>query len=103
MVFKGFNMNLISKYVGCQYIDNTESSDRQLDPYYVNNLLISYKFIPRFCKEIGFSLLVNNIFNEQYESNAWVYRYSYENIMQKLDGYYPQAGINFMAGVSVKF
>jgi iron complex outermembrane receptor protein len=103
MIFKGFNLNLMSKYVGRQYIDNTESSDRQLDPYFVNNLLISYKFKPRFCKEIGYSLMINNIFNEQYESNAWVYRYSYENSMQKLDGYYPQAGINLMAGVSVKF
>jgi iron complex outermembrane receptor protein len=103
MIFEGFNINLISKYVGRQYIDNTESSDRQLDPYFVNNLLISYKFKPRFCKEIGFSLMINNIFNEKYESNAWVYRYTYENSMQKLDGYYPQAGINLMAGVSVKF
>ncbi len=103
IIFKGFNLNLISKFVGRQYIDNTESSDRQLDPYFVNNLLISYKVNPRFCKEIGFSLMINNIFNEKYESNAWVYRYSYENTMQKLDGYYPQAGINLMVGVSVKF
>ncbi len=103
IIFKGFNLNLISKFVGRQYIDNTESSDRQLDPYFVNNLLISYKVNPRFCKEIGFSFMINNIFNEKYESNAWVYRYSYENTMQKLDGYYPQAGINLMAGVSVKF
>jgi iron complex outermembrane receptor protein len=103
MIFKGFNMNLVSKFVGRQYIDNTESSDRQLDPYFVNNLLINYKFKPRFCKEMGFSLMINNIFNEKYESNAWVYRYSSENSMQKLDGYYPQAGVNLMAGVSVKF
>ncbi|MFN8134305.1 MAG: hypothetical protein U0Z17_03415 [Bacteroidales bacterium] len=32
MVTKGFNINLISKLVGRQYIDNTQSSDRQLDP-----------------------------------------------------------------------
>jgi iron complex outermembrane receptor protein len=47
--------------------------------------------------------MINNIFNQKYESNAWVYRYTYENVMQKLDGYFPQAGINFMAGISVKF
>jgi iron complex outermembrane receptor protein len=102
MVFKGFNVNFISKFVGKQYIDNTQSSDRQLDPYFVNNLLINYTLNPGFVKEIGFSLMINNLFNEQYESNAWVYRYSYENTLQKLDGYFPQAGINFMAGIVVK-
>jgi iron complex outermembrane receptor protein len=69
----------------------------------VNNLLFNYSIKPGFCKEIGFSLLINNILNEKYESNAWVYRYSYENSLQKMDGYYPQAGINVMAGVNVKF
>jgi iron complex outermembrane receptor protein len=103
MIFRGLNINLISKFVGKQYIDNTESSDRQLDPYFVNNLLINYTIKPGFCKEIGFSLMINNIFNQEYESNAWVYRYSYESSIRKLDGYYPQAGINFMAGISVKF
>jgi iron complex outermembrane recepter protein len=103
VVFKGLNVNLISKFVGKQYIDNTQSSDRQLDSYFVNNLLLNYTIDPGLVKEISFSLMINNIFNEQYESNAWVYRYSSENTLQKLDGYFPQAGINFMAGLSVKF
>lgn len=102
-IIKGLNVNLISKFVGRQYIDNTQSNDRQLDPYFVNNLLFNYTIKPGFCKEIGFSLMINNILNEKYESNAWVYRYSYENTLQKLDGYYPQAGINLMAGISIKF
>ncbi len=100
---KGFNVSLISKFVGKQFIDNTQSSDRQLDPYFVNNILVSYSINPGFVKEISFTLMINNFLNEQYESNAWVYRYSYENTMQKLDGYFPQAGINFMAGVVAKF
>lgn len=103
VVYKGFNVNLVSKFVGRQYIDNTQSSDRQLDPYFVNNLLISYSIKPGFLKEIGFSLMINNFLNEKYESNAWVYRYSSNNTLQKLDGYFPQAGINFMAGINVKF
>ena len=103
MLTKGFNLNLISKFVGRQYIDNTQSSDRQLDPYFVNNLLLSYTINPKFVKELGFSFMINNLFNEEYESNAWVYRYSSGDSMQKLDGYFPQAGIHFMAGISVKF
>lgn len=102
IAFKGFNLSLISKFVGKQYIDNTQSSDRRLDSYFVNNLLVSYSLSPWFCKEIAFSLMINNIFNTQYESNAWVYRYQYENSFQKLDGYFPQAGANLMAGITVK-
>lgn len=103
LIAKHLDVSLMSKYVGKQYIDNTQSNERQLHPYFVNNLLISYRVTPVFMKEIGFSLMINNLFNEKYESNAWVYRYSSENSLQKLDGYFPQAGINFMAGISVKF
>jgi iron complex outermembrane recepter protein len=102
MACKGFTIDLISKFVSRQYLDNTQSIDRQLDPYFVNNLLINYTIKPGFVKEIGISLMINNILNEKYETNAWVYRYSYENTLQKLDGYFPQAGINFMAGVTLK-
>jgi iron complex outermembrane receptor protein len=101
--FKGFNISFIHKFVGKQFIDNTQSNDRILHSYFVNNLLLKYNLNPGFCKEIGFSLMVNNLLNQEYESNAWVYRYSFENSLQKLDGYYPQAGINFMAGVNVRF
>ena len=99
---KGLKLSLISKYVGRQFIDNTQSTDRQLDAYFVNNVLISYTLNPTFVKEISISLMANNIFNERYESNAWVYRYSLGDVYQKLDGYFPQAGVNFMAGVVVK-
>jgi len=100
--FKKFNVSLIRKFVGKQYIDNTQSNDRKLDSYFVDNLLVNYTINPNFCKEIGFSLMVNNLLNQEYESNAWVYRYSYDSTRQKMDGYFPQAGINFMAGISVK-
>ena len=47
--------------------------------------------------------LVNNIFNEQYESNAWVYRYMFDGKEYTMDGYFPQAGINFLGGIELKF
>jgi len=50
---------------------------------------------------LNFSL--NNVFNEMYESNAWVYRYISGNQEYEMNGYFPQAGINFLAGISLKF
>jgi iron complex outermembrane receptor protein len=47
--------------------------------------------------------MVNNILSEKYESNAWIYRYYSEGRESFMDGYFPQATINFMAGVSLKF
>ena len=97
------NISFISKYVSRQYIDNTSNKYRSLDPYFVNNLIINYSFKTKFIKEIGFQLMINNIFNEEYETNAWVYRYYNEGKEYMMDGYFPQAGINFLAGINLKF
>jgi iron complex outermembrane receptor protein len=101
--FKGFQASFISKYVGKQYIDNTNSTDRMLSPYFISNFLLSYTIKTKFNKEIGLSFLVNNIFNKMYESNAWVYQYYQGGEHYTDDGYFPQAGINFLGGVNLKF
>lgn len=96
-------LSLISQYVGKQFIDNSSNDDRSLDAYFVNNLRASYAIYPKFAKEIEFSLLVNNLLNEEYETNAWVYSYIYGGERYKMDGYYPQAGTNFLFGMNIKF
>jgi len=48
-------------------------------------------------------LSLNNLFNEEYESNAWVYRYYYGNQEYEMNGYFPQAKFNVMGGVNLKF
>jgi iron complex outermembrane recepter protein len=101
--FKRFDISLYSKYVSKQYIDNTSSNDRKLDPYFVNDLLIRYSPKVKSLKELGISLKVNNLTNAKYESNAWVYRYYSEEAYGVYDGYFPQAGINFLAGIDLKF
>jgi len=102
-VFKNFKASLISKYVGKQYIDNTSSDERSIDPYFVNDIKLTYKIKTKAIKEIGFNMLVNNIFNHKYESNAWVYRYVLGGEEFLMDGFYPQAGINILGGLTLKF
>ena len=102
-MIKKVNVALISKYVGDQYIDNTSSEDRKLDGYFINNLYINYRHKSSLFKEINFTLLVNNLFNVEYETNAWVYRYLEGGEKKVLDGYFPQAGIHYLLGLSVKF
>ena len=96
-------ISFLSNYVGLQYIDNTASTQRKLNAYLINNLKIDYTVRQKLFKELKFNLLINNIFNRKYESNAWVYSYFYEGRRNKMDGYFPQAGTNFIFNISVDF
>jgi len=100
---KGLELGLLSKYVGKQYMDNTSNENRKLNAYFTNDLRILYTFKPSFCKELGLSLLGNNIFNTLYESNGYTYSYIYEGKTVTENFYYPQAGFNFLLGVNIKF
>jgi iron complex outermembrane receptor protein len=101
--FDKLSLAWVSKYVGRQYIDNTSNLSRSLDPYWVNNMLIETHFTSKLFKEIGLRLSLNNLFGESYETNAWVYRYVYNNTESVMDGYFPQAKFNFMLGFNIKF
>ncbi len=100
---KPFEISILSNYVGKQFIDNTANSGRKLNAYLVNNLRFDYSVNQKLFKELKFKLLINNILNEQYESNAWVYSYLYGGVRNKMDGYFPQAGTNFIFSVSLGF
>ncbi|RPI43098.1 MAG: TonB-dependent receptor [Bacteroidetes bacterium] len=100
---RNLHLNLSTRYVGKQFIDNTSSGERVLDPYLVNDLRISYTIYPQFFRKVGLQLLVANLLNKEYETNAWIYRYHTEGTEQSVDGYFPQAGIHLMAGIRVNF
>ncbi len=100
---KNLDIYLVSNYVGRQYIDNTSSKQRSLNPYFINNIRLNYTWNPGIVKSVDFILSLNNIFNSKYETNAWVYRYVYGEEEYEMNGYFPQAGFNVMAGVTVKF
>lgn len=101
-VIDGLEIGLNTKYVGDQYLDNTSSEDRKIDAYLVNDVLISYNTKLGGIKELGVNLLINNVLNEMYSSNGYTYGYIFGDRIQE-NFYYPQAGINFLAGLSLKF
>lgn len=101
--FKNFSAGFNSQFVGRQYIDNTSDKGRSISPYFVNNLRVGYVFKPQFMKEIGLDVTINNIFNEKYETSAWVYSAMIAGERYQEDGYFTQAGTNAMARVTFKF
>lgn len=92
---KNVQVALLSKFVGEQFMDNYESDNAKLKSYFTTDLNINYEWKTKsVLKSIVFTGLVNNIFDKEYVSNGFMYGDPY---------YYPQAGINFLAGATLKF
>lgn len=99
-----FQCVLASSYVGKQYLDNTSNNDRSMPAYFFTNLTASYRVDLPKTRSLDFKLQVNNLFDASYVTNGYVW-YSYY-----LDGkrendlrFFPQAGIHYLASVSLKF
>ena len=89
---KNFQLGLTNQYVGKQYLDNTQTQDLQLKDYLLTDFNAQYDFKIKK-HEVALKLLVNNIFNQKYVNNGYVYNGPI---------YFSQAGINFMFGISWK-
>ena len=102
-IFRNFHLSLNSKYVGKQYIDNTQNNSRLLNAYAVHNISVLYSIKNRLFKDLTLQFGVNNLFDKRYETNAWVYKYIEGGSEHIMDGYFPQAGINYLFRADLKF
>ncbi len=100
---KHAEVNLISKYVGRQYLDNTSQRSRSLNPYYLQDVRLSYSIETRMLKTASIVLQLNNVFNKKYEPNGYSFSYIYGGELTTENYYFPMAGMNFMVGVNLKF
>lgn len=107
---KNLDFTLYNKYVSSQYMSNIESEVSKLDAYFINDFLITYDFGKvGIVKDISAKFLVNNLLNKEYVDRGYYYNFddtwSDPNQVTTIEGvgYYPQATINFLFGVEVKF
>jgi iron complex outermembrane receptor protein len=105
-----FNIGLLNKYVGKQYMSNIDAEGSVLKSYSVSDINLSYQWSPKSSiKEVRLNLLINNILDKKYVSNGYFYTYddnwSLLNEIKTIEGagYYPQAGVNFLIGITVLF
>ncbi len=96
-------LDILGKYVGQQYLDNTGYSSRSIDPYGLCDIRIRYSIQTKPFKELGLNLALNNILNKQYVSNGYTFSYVSGGAMTTANYYYPQAGFNFLLGLTLKF
>ncbi len=99
---KTLSLMLQSKYVDKQFLDNTSNDKRVIEAYQTVDGRLSYSIFPKKMREISFNLLVNNLFNNLYSSNGYTYSYLYDGLITE-NFYYPQAGTNFLVGLTFKF
>ncbi|AZQ43021.1 TonB-dependent receptor [Nonlabens ponticola] len=107
---KQLQISFLSKFVSEQFMSNTEARLSKLDSYFVNDLNLIYTIKPKkIFDSIVITGLVNNIFDEQYVSNGYYFSFdddfSNPGIVNTVEGagFYPQAGINFLAGLTLNF
>ena len=105
-----FQISFLSKYVGEQYMGNTDSKVSKLDGYFVNDLNFTYEIkMNKVFKSILLSGLINNIFGKEYVSNGYYFTFdddfSVPGSITTVEGagYYPQATTNFLIGTTLKF
>ncbi|WP_426670005.1 TonB-dependent receptor [Mucilaginibacter sp. McL0603] len=100
---KNGEVAFITKYVSRQYLDNTSTQSRSLDGYLVNDVRLNYNFKIKGVKNVGVGLLVNNIFSKKYQSDGATYPDIEGGKVVNYNYFFPQAPINFLASLNLKF
>ncbi|MCF6214012.1 MAG: TonB-dependent receptor [Flavobacteriaceae bacterium] len=93
---KIFSVGILSKYVGEQFMNNIELQAAKLPSYFSTDVNFTVNlFSKNTFREISITGLLNNILDKKYVSNGYMWGTS--------PYYYPQAGINFLLGLNLKF
>jgi len=91
---KNFSLGIKNQYIGSQFLDNTNNENLKLKDYFLTDLNAKYTLNLQKT-EVDFKFLLNNIFNQKYVNNGFVYDAD--------PFYFSQAGTNFMFGMSLRF
>ncbi len=94
---KELHFSFLTKFVGKQFLSNNQDDQAVLNDYLIQDFNAQYHLkLKGTLKNIDFKLLVNNYLDKRYQSNGADYGYGFTY-------YFPQAGINFMFGTTLKF
>jgi len=100
---RAFYVDVLGKYVGSQFLDNTADKRRSIDAYGLCDLRFRYNIVVRPFREFGINFMLNNVFDKKYENNGYTYSYIYGGAMATQNFYYPQAGFNCLLGLTMKW
>jgi iron complex outermembrane receptor protein len=100
-----FRAALIGKYVGEQYLSNTDTEASKLDSYFVTDFNFTYTLpVNNVFDSIVFTGMVNNLFDLKYVDRGFTYLDTWSGpTATEIQGYYPQATRNFLLGMTLMF
>jgi iron complex outermembrane recepter protein len=103
-IFPSLSVILTHKYVGKQYLDNTQNDLRSLDGYGISDFKINYEVEKILgTKSINVFVQFNNFTNVKYATGGYSYGAIYSNTPLYESFYYPQAGRTIFGGLMMKF
>ena len=100
---KGFEAVFHTQYVGKQYFTNNEIDALSLDSYCTTNLNLGYTLRTKAARSVRFGPMVYNLFDSEYCGNGYGYSYMDDGKRTDVALYFPQAPLNVLANVTVKF
>jgi len=100
---KQCTIELQTKWVGKQYLDNSSLQERALDAFANQDISASYEFAKKANRSFLLTARINNITNQKYIPNGYSYAYVYGGETITANGYYPMATINYLIGITIKF
>jgi iron complex outermembrane receptor protein len=97
-----FTLTSQAKYVGKQFLDNTQSDKRSLDAFTNIDLSLNYQTneIPGI-RQFTIGLYVNNVLNQYYAPNGYTFSTLSNSQRQDFNYLYPMAGLNWMMKLSM--
>ena len=105
---ENIRFSLLNKYVGDQFMSNTDSAISKLKSYSILDFNFNYEIkSSKLFSNVSLTAMVNNILGKKYVSNGYYYTYddnwSDPNNISTIEGvgFYPQATTNFLLGIKL--
>lgn len=102
LVNKQVEISAISKYVGKQFLDNTQNQSRSLAAFYTQDIRLQWMPALKCFSNATIIAQVNNVFNKLYEPTGYTFSYKAGGSITTENYFFPMAGVNFLVGVNVR-
>lgn len=102
-IVENLSIDILPKYVGRQYLDNTSNEQRAIKSYFLNDLIINCPFKLNAHTVFNLRTGIYNLFNSKYEANGYTFSYIYGGQQTTQNYYFPQSGTRWMIGAGIEF
>jgi iron complex outermembrane recepter protein len=97
--WQSFAINIMHKYVGRQYLDNTQEVSRSINAYQTLDIILQHQFTIAQKYKLQLHGGVFNALNAFYQSNGYTYGYIAGGQSQYFNYLFPQAGRRYNIGL----